>query len=362
MRTTLRGNQDGLVAITTTLVIMIIITLVITSFTLVVRREQRQSLDRQLSTQAFYAAETGIQDAINAIKQGAINSDITDCDGYQTALGNASPSIDYNNSVSSSSGIQNVSYSCVLIDVDPGELKYDVLNPNTGTYIMAIHSNTGNISSLRFSWQNTVDAVGGTDQFEAPGSTTFPKDPGTLKTGLPRVTVMPGSFNQDSIADQTRTFFMYPSEGGSGTASLSDSSGGIVSGNCSTSHPDDPYNCNVEVTTDGTSNTYFVAIKALYKPIAFQINAYDSVANNLHIEGAQAIVDVTGKAEDVLRRVQVRVPYESDIVPSKLGEMLPLTGIEATNTICKQFKVTDAQYEDLCTAGNLITPTDMTPT
>ena len=76
----LQNNQEGLVSITVSLIIMIIITLVVSSFALIVRREQRRTLDRQLSQQAFYAAEVGIADAQSAIKAG-LTDDITECSG-----------------------------------------------------------------------------------------------------------------------------------------------------------------------------------------------------------------------------------------------------------------------------------------
>lgn len=359
------NREEGLVAITTTLVIMIIMTLIITSFALVVGREQRQSLDRQLSTQAFYAAESGVQDAINALRAGAISNNIdrcTDLGSFEDALGGAG--IEYDNNVSSSSEIDNVSYSCVLINRTPGELKYDVLDPTKGTYLIAVKSTDGSpINNIRFSWQNTVEA-GNVDEFEANGAVTFPQDQ-TLKTGMPRVTIIPGQFDQNSIKNDTRSLFMYPSAGSGGDPAdynLSDpaNNGGIVSGNCNTSKPSDaPFNCNVDVTPVGVSNVYFLAIKPLYRPITLQIDPFVGETNRT-IEGAQAIVDVTGKAEDVLRRIQVRVPYSSPIVPSTLGSLLPMSGIETTNSICKQFEVNSARYRSLCTVGDLIEPSDPT--
>lgn len=359
-------REEGLVAITTTLVIMIIMTLIITSFALVVGREQRQSLDRQLSTQAFYAAESGVQDAINALRAGAISNNIDKCTelgSFEDVLGSAG--IEYDNNVSSSSEIDNVSYSCVLINRTPGELKYDVLEPGKGTYLIAVKSTDGNpINNIRFSWQNTVEA-GNVDEFEANGGAmTFPQSE-TLKTGMPRVTIIPGAFTNDTVKTATRTLFMYPRAGSGGDPAdynLADpaNSGDIVSGNCNTAKPSDaPFNCNVDVIPVGVSNVYFLAIKPLYRPITLQIDPFVGETNRT-IEGAQAIVDVTGKAEDVLRRIQVRVPYTSPIVPSTLGSLLPMSGIETTNSICKQFEVNSARYRNLCTVGTLIEPTNQT--
>lgn len=42
-----------------TIVMMVVISLIVVGFTQVANRNRRQSLDRQLSTQAFYVAESG---------------------------------------------------------------------------------------------------------------------------------------------------------------------------------------------------------------------------------------------------------------------------------------------------------------
>ena len=57
-----------MVAILVTMNLMIVISLIVLGFAQISRRNQRQSLDRQLSTQAFYAAETAVNDAADLIK------------------------------------------------------------------------------------------------------------------------------------------------------------------------------------------------------------------------------------------------------------------------------------------------------
>lgn len=56
----IQDNQQGIVAIVVTIILMVILTLIVLSFAKISRREERDALDRQLSTQAFYAAESGI--------------------------------------------------------------------------------------------------------------------------------------------------------------------------------------------------------------------------------------------------------------------------------------------------------------
>src|SRR4051812_31465613 len=56
-------NEDGLVALLVVGILIILLSLVTVAFTKLMGREARQSLDRVLSTQAYYAAESGINDA-----------------------------------------------------------------------------------------------------------------------------------------------------------------------------------------------------------------------------------------------------------------------------------------------------------
>src|SRR5689334_20404193 len=79
----LDDRQAGMVAIMVMLILMLVISLIVLGFAQISRRNQRQSLDRQLSTQAFYAAETGINDAAeiikNALAAGTTAADKPDC-------------------------------------------------------------------------------------------------------------------------------------------------------------------------------------------------------------------------------------------------------------------------------------------
>ncbi len=71
----LKQNESGLAAIAVTMIIMGIVTLIVVGFATLMRREQRQALDQQLSTQAFYAAESGVN-ATRAYIDGLSSTDI----------------------------------------------------------------------------------------------------------------------------------------------------------------------------------------------------------------------------------------------------------------------------------------------
>jgi hypothetical protein len=67
------------------------------------------------------------------------------------------------------------------------------------------------------------------------------------------------------------------------------------------------------------------------------VRIYDNTAasNQLSIKGAQVQIDATGKVNDVLRRIQVRVPVTKSYA-------IPEFVIQTTDSICKQLEVSPA--------------------
>jgi Tfp pilus assembly protein PilX len=113
MRTSMSSNERkderGLVSFMITLIMMMVITLIVIGFTQVVNRNRRITLDRQLSAQAFYAAESGINDVVKQIKtDGYTVQSQTNCtSGYY-----ASKLVYKLNSGTST----DVAYTCVLVN------------------------------------------------------------------------------------------------------------------------------------------------------------------------------------------------------------------------------------------------------
>src|SRR5437762_1324315 len=78
-------NKDrGVASIIVTFMFLLVISLIVVAYGRIIRREQQQSLDRQLSTAAFYAAESGINVTVKYLGDPATNS------ALRTALSNKS--------------------------------------------------------------------------------------------------------------------------------------------------------------------------------------------------------------------------------------------------------------------------------
>ncbi len=142
-RNNLIKKQTGLVSVTVTIVIMIIVTLVVGSFALVVRREQRRALNRQLNAQAFAAAEAGINDAYAAINDAnnPLTEDITDCAGNDSFIKRVNVGLNvgftYKNSLEDT---DNIKYSCVLINQNTLDSYDKQAKIEDGAFLVPVHT------------------------------------------------------------------------------------------------------------------------------------------------------------------------------------------------------------------------------
>lgn len=330
----LSQDQQGLVSIIVTMIILGIMVLIATSFTVIMNREQRQALDRQLSSQAFYAAESGVHDTIAQLD--SINGDITRCED--------TPGKSSGNNILDAAG--EVEYTCVLVDKSPTELLFDPISVDDSV-IVRIETALPNINSILISWQDSGEGGVGEEFIPASNSThLLPQDgvndPETAAltsvngTGMLRATFMPlpPVLTRDNLIDAARTFYLYPREGvPSGTGSEFINNGGrFIDGECNTNHPYRaffPHYCNARFSPGGPMQVTYLRLQALYRPVSVTIKAFDVNWETLEIQNAQAVIDSTGRANDVLRRIQVRVPLSSDFY-------FPDYAIESMDSICKR--------------------------
>lgn len=337
-------NQKGLVSIVVTLIIMIIIGLIVLGFARLTRREQRQSLDRQLSTQAYYAAESAVNDTVKKLGQpGVVDMSLdytTTCDEFITSYA-LSPQID--------GPTGSASYSCLFVDPSPTSLEYGNIDVNSSKVIPIAAKDGGSINSISISWQ---DKGGGTTltgcnsnaavfPAELPSSSWWPN----CDTGVMRVDLVPtaGSLDRDALVNGSMTVYLYPSVYGPAPVSGSYASntgfgnqGNIIRVRCETPPITNPKQCTFTVNGLG-GTSYMMRVKSIYRSSAMTITAARG-PSTLELAGAQALVDSTGKASDVLRRIQVRVPI------STFGSPFPEFAVQAVDTVCKRYEVAPPDY------------------
>ncbi len=365
LRPTLRNDQSGFSAIVIALVLILVLSLTTVGFAQLMRREQRSALDKQLSRQAYYAAETGINDAAKAINAGFAVAK-TGCKQYSDADISALPDSSKAGAAflknSAVSGQTATSYPCLTIDPNPKFLQYDSVNTDQSKAVQFGGADPTdptiprNIYSLLISWEDnpTSDSYRGTGlkTFTPSGQWTYAP---VLRVGLTPLAA--GSIDRNSLINSTMAAFLYPDQAGSaqttfanynqysaGSYSGKGFAGGIFSGlngNCNKdSHP---RRCNVLIT--GLNQThYLLDMRSIYKPSAVTVTAYDSNNVQLRLSNAQVVIDSTGKAQDVLRRVQARIPAHNTYDR-------PDFSLETTGNICKQLQLAPDTTDD---SGNTI--------
>lgn len=338
-------NQEGFAPLIISIVIITVLSLITLGFIGIMRNNQNNALSRQLNNGAYYAAETGINDAIEAIRAG-FNISKNNCGPYTTIT---IPAEQYLKSNIINSHYNDL-YSCLLINPAPSNLKYsDVRNSQpTVADISAINPTTGSsstITSIKFSWQLSSQIESNTLDFKFPNNTSgwggcisssatyyFPpkscwhSSGGYPYAGVLRIALTPihtsgiGSSGRRSVqkitdTSSTYTSFLYPSSASSSFSGLTmnsstegASAGYVISGGCSIHAT--PEACNVTINVPNLNNVLLM-MRSIYNPSEVSITAYNG-ATPLLIRNAQTVIDSTGSYQGVLKRLQVRVPTLND--------------------------------------------------
>lgn len=299
-------DEQGFVAMITCLLLSIIITIITVSFVRIMQREQRQALDRQLSTQAFYAAESG---ANYAIKKDIANKTTCDTPGTGTLDAN-----------------QVVKFTCLLVNETPEELVFDGINTEKPT----VFSISQPVSELEFFWEGPA----GTETWRAPSNypTLYNLNDWGSNIGIVEVVVYPikSTIDVNDLRSSSRTYYLYPTTGGGNVDYSEDAQ--VVRAHCDPGRSaTKPKKCRVTLSGlsgSGATGGYVLRLRSIYNPVSLQINGEDAAGTRLALRGAQRVIDVTGKAGDVLRRIQIRLPIRS-------GYALPIFAIEAGENLCK---------------------------
>ncbi|MFO0920581.1 MAG: pilus assembly PilX N-terminal domain-containing protein [Candidatus Saccharimonadales bacterium] len=329
----IQADESGLISIAVTMIIAAMLTLMAVGFAKLSGREFRQALDQQLSSQAFYAAESGINAAI-------INPNPT------TSCMSPAP-------ISPGS---NAAVTCVLVNDEPTTLEYSDIS-NAGSTVIPLHSSDpAAIRSITISWQSKDGkSVFSTD---CDGKLFKPSDWGE-KTPVMSAMLIPaqGFVDRNALNNETQKLLLYPSASGvCGAAGQYAASvnavdkGGHSNASCNTSNA--PKYCSVTIngldTTVG-GNDYVLRLISVYGHASVSITAIDTTGNNVRFEDAQVEIDSTGKASDVVRRLKVNIPHTDNKWANKL---YPEFTVESVDGLCKRLVVVPGSPVTVQNAGN----------
>lgn len=332
-------RSAGVVSLMVTMVMMIVISLVVLGFAEISRNEQRNTLDEQLSTQAYYAAESGVNDARVAINaQIAAGSPVQD----KTSCGNQG-SYTLSNTVDAA---HNAAYTCVLVSTALPSLVYNVGYTST---VIPVTSSGPAFGNLTLSWKLPSGSNGSAaDCYTDTGSLgSFPVATGSGAWGCDypvlRVDMLDanGTLNRANWNADTSTFFFVPFNSNSvANAAGLGAHGTVTPARC------DSTACTARITGVGGTR-YYMRITTLYRT-----NSQLSITNTggATFTGAEATIDSTGKAQDVLRRILVAV----DLTDAN-ARAVPSGALITEDSICKRFGATAGSfnvYDDLSSGGD----------
>jgi hypothetical protein len=329
-------DEAGFASIVIALILIIILGLFCVGFAQLARHEQQSALSKQLANQAYDAAESGINDAFQDIQNGyitSLNESPTTCMNVtNTNAKTHYPIIDANH---------DVAYTCLLVNVTPESLHFNV--PDSESYVIPF-STTQPLGALSITWNSL------SGHFDQPPdtSTGFPPSATWNSQGFRPVlqvgiTPLANGINlsRQGIINNSFTTIAYPNNA---TTTLNDhvayypdtvanSQAPITGAYCG-----NVYDCTMSIsnlqTAPGSSGPgsyyYLLRVTSLYDRAGIQINGDDETGQPVEFHNSQALIDVTGKARYVVKRLQAYVPLNEE-------SNLPQAALEGQN-ICKQFQ------------------------
>lgn len=341
---TVNSDQRGLVSFLVTMILMIVVTLIVIGFTQLTISSRQDALDKQLSTQAFYAAETGVNDVLKVLKQ-QYALDPT----YTPAVKDKCNMVSVYNSPSGNQLSDNVSYTCVL--VTPNSTRIESSASLTGSSVVSIKpvkvdgNGQANLDVLTFEWGPTED----TATLPVAGCTSIANTVhpvtyqalcpyGLLRVDLYRVAGL-GANPADSLNDSTYSFYFSPSNDSlppNTPMNATKAYKGATSCNAT--------KCYANITLNDPANSeYYARLSSIYYDIdkVSIVGTLKGTGETAAFKG-QTTIDSTGKAQDVLRRIQVQV------APKGQDELIPNSAIHSSGTLCKRFVVGPGYFKSEC--------------
>lgn len=354
-------DQSGFVSLLVVSVLAVVLALVAVGFSKLTNTELRQSLDRELTAQADFAADAGINDARAYLAAGG--GTLTGCSDWQnSALGQQFFTDDLSFDASGNPR-GTAKYSCVSINTTPKEAVYALRAGESRTLKLTIPG----AKRLWFGWENQTQSNSGATLGSTVGPLPQENDPilasnnvaGVLRTAIYPATNNSGQgcsngFGSSTIGTDTnktlnclsRTYYMYPNSGAGGAGSAfynTTANASFIPGNCNTSHsglPNNPEtgqrfcNSNIDNLNDPSISSvqvFYVRITALYEPMNVTIQATSGNSlNPIGLDNAQAIVDITGKGTDQVQRVRARIDLNNI-------SQTPTYAVQSMESICKGF-------------------------
>ena len=385
---TTNNRESGFVSLFSTIFFMLLVTVITIGFIQITSTEQQQALNNDLSASALASAQSGIEDGKRAVLKYFTLTNPTDKTTYYTQM--TAPNSNNCGSITGSQvgtdlGLSttgnvvnnsqiNQSYSCLTVNLNSP----DFLSQSSAgkSQIVPLRAVGNNYQQIKVSWHLLSTSVGqdgdglpgatpGTAPFYAAGPLLYPANDsathpiGWSELGYPaylRVQLLghpsSGAWGRNELTQRSRSMLLVPAQGGTpattainfGTVDPNPGVFGNAELNPQTIRCEPAPNSNLgsyactallELPTGGafasTANNYYLRITPIYGATHFRV-ALVNGGSEVTMDQVQPIVDATGRAADVYRRLQARVQVNA------LANY-PEFAAEIANDICKNMQV-----------------------
>ncbi len=369
-------RERGATALIIVLFSVLLLVIIAVGFMRAMTAEQRRAIDDELSQGAYDSALAGVEDGKRALIS-CLNGDaavcaIVDkqsCDTVSAVgLVQPRPNGEVYLKNSSGSGVDfEQAYTCVKIvrntDDYTGKL---ALDSSKMVHLKAVSE----FNKIEVSWyvQNNHAEGSAVVKLDDPAGFPFSEltkwdgntntKPPVMRAQLIQFTNLGFKLDELDNATSTHTLYLYPRATGLNTFDFSSDSrlreGGysVSPVKCETSFSkNDGYACKVTLSLPdpmgkaAKTRDAYLRLTTIYGDADYRI-VLKKDSDTVAFDGIQPLVDSTGRAADVFRRVSARVE-QSD--PNE-ALLYPRATIDMTNNFCKNFVITDATsgYSNLC--------------
>lgn len=390
------NKQSGAVSLFVVIFAMLLLTIVTVSFVRLMIGDLQQASNNDLSQSALDSAQAGTEDAKRALLyyQQACAQGLPACAQFKAAANECNAALRIGDVVrsqdegasaggatgeikvqqtASSDAIFDQAYTCVTIELNTENVEGELAN---GASKIIPLKGTGNFDRVRVSWYSQEDLSTPSTTINLPARSAGVALPLSVQTGagswpvtrppILRTQMMQHASNFkltdfDSVTasseSNANTLFLYPTSNGS-TATTT-FTGNDIRANSPTDSPDPDsvsssplaIGCRSNISSGGYSCTKtlilpnpvggnasnraaYLHLLPFYKGTHFEVRLFNG-ATPVLFEGVQPMIDSTGRANDLFRRVQSRVEMTDATFP------YPQAAVDVTTEFCKDFTVVD---------------------
>ena len=333
----------------------LLLSIITVSFAAMMIREQQRSTDDERSQSAYDSALAGVEDGkrvMAACRDGdaaactAINQqECTTVIDAGVAGDPAHPEeVVIQSSISGDGSELRQAYTCVVINGDTPNYLAELSSDQS---VMIPLRSQGNFSRVTISWHTSRDAAASNPVDDSPSLPQLAAWQPVGRPALIRAQLMQfseGDINPSDFdsAPYSHTLYLYPQTVGGGLSfGLDGKRAGSLESQpvqcTSGAFPLTGYACQVTLDLPGglANRTGYLRLTSAYVGTHLQVELRNNANSVVDFHDVQPMIDVTGRANDLFRRVEARIETANPNFP------YPRATVDITNNFCKTFSVAD---------------------